>query len=404
MISIERGLEIVTSVTAKHAKPDWMPAESVALHEAVSRILREPVDADADSPPFDKAIRDGFAVRFEDVQNVPVELKIVGESRAGAGSNVPVGGGECCEIMTGAPLPEGANAVVMVEHSERVSPAVVRILKTVRQNVGLLRRAAEAHKDDRLLEPGKRLGISDIAVLATAGKARVLVSKRPRVAIIATGDELVGLTETPASGQIRNSNGYMLFAQCALEGAEPELLGIARDNLEDLREKIRRGLEYDILLVSGGVSMGKNDLVENVFAEFGVEVFFEKIAMKPGKPTVFGYCGKTYVFGLPGNPVSTMVAFRMFVRPVILSLLHASDVDAKLLEAIVEAPATCDPERVALVPAFVRFSNGSYRIKTAPWKGSSDLAGLSRANALIIIPRREGALQPGEMVPFLPME
>jgi molybdopterin molybdotransferase len=306
--------------------------------------------------------------------------------------------------MTGAPLPPGANAVVMVEHTERLSPDSVRILRSVRENEGLLRQGSEARKGERILHSGRRIGLADIGLLAGAGKGSVRVSRKPRVAIVATGDELVDVTETPERGQIRNSNSYTLFAQAAEAGAQPELLGVARDNLEELRAKIRLGLDYDLLLVSGGVSMGKYDLVENVFAEFGVEVFFDKVAMKPGKPTVFGRRGSTCVFGLPGNPVSTIVSFHMFVRPLILFLLKADNTKPRMLEAKLEAPAKCDPERAALVPALVRFENGQYRIAAAPWKGSSDLVGLARANALIVIPRREGSLQPEETAHFLPLD
>src|SRR6185436_919889 len=174
--------------------------------------------------------------------------------------------------------------------------------------------------------------------------------------------------------------------------------------LDDLRSKIQKGLEHDVLLVSGGVSMGKYDLVETVFEEFNVEVLFDKIAMKPGKPTVFGHRERTYVFGLPGNPVSTIVSFHMFVRPLILFLLKADNTNPKILQAKLEAPAKCDPERAALVPALVRFEHGQYWIRTAPWKGSSDLVGLARANALIMVPQRAGTIEPGESAQFLLME
>lgn len=404
MLPIERGLEIVMSVAKAKDRPDWMATESVPLSESISRILRKDITADADSPRFDKAIRDGFAVRFEDLAEIPAVLSIVGESRAGAGSNVTVERGQSCEIMTGAPLPPGANAVVMVEHTERLSPNSVRIRKSVRENEGLLRQGAEARKGDKVLHAGKRIGLADLGLLASVGNANVMVSKKPRVAIIATGDELVEVQQNPEAGQIRNSNSYTLRAQVLEAGAAPKLLGIGRDNLDDLRTRIREGLDHDILLVSGGVSMGKYDLVEDVFAEYGVEVLFDKIAMKPGKPTVFGHRGQTYVFGLPGNPVSTIVSFHMFVRPLILFLLKAENTSPKILEAKLDAPAKCDPERAALVPALVRFEGGQYRIVTAPWKGSSDLAGLARANALIMIPRREGVLQPGETAQFLPMD
>src|SRR5437867_6018680 len=374
MLAIERGLEIVLSVAKAEDRPDRMASESVPLSESMSRILREDIVCDADSPRFDKAIRDGFAVRFEDVAQVPVVLTVIGESRAGAGAEVTVERGECCEIMTGAPLPDGSNAVVMVENTERISPDSVRILKSVRENEGLLRRGAEAREGETLLKGGRRIGLADLGLLASTGKSRVMVSAKPRVAILATGDELVEVDENPRPGQIRNSNSYTLYTQVLEAGGTPVLLGIGRDNLEDLRSRIRRGLEHDILLVSGGVSMGKYDLVETVFAEFGVEVMFDKIAMKPGKPTVFGHRGETFVFGLPGNPVSTIVSFHMFVRPLILFLLKAANTKHKTLEAQLEAPAKCDPERTAIVPALLRFEKASYRIRTAPWKGSSDLA------------------------------
>jgi molybdopterin molybdotransferase len=404
MLPIERGLEIVMAVAKSKDRPDWMPAESVSLADSMDRILREDVLSDADSPRFDKAIRDGFAVRFEDVKDVPVALSIIGESRAGAGADITVGPGQCCEIMTGAPLPAGTNAVVMVENTERVSPASVRILKSARENEGLLRRGAEARAGDKILQSGRRIGLADLGLLAGIGKFAVLVSRKPRVAVIATGDELVDVHENPNADQIRNSNSYTICAQVKNAGAEPVSLGIARDSLDDLRARIRRGFDYDMLIVSGGVSMGKYDLVETVFAEFGVEVLFDKIAMKPGKPTVFGHRGQTYVFGLPGNPVSTMVAFHMFVRPLILFLLKAENTAPKVLDAKLEAPAKCDPERAALVPALVRFDAGQYWIRLAPWKGSSDLVGLSRANALIMIPRRGGTLEPGETAQFMFME
>src|SRR5262245_28510332 len=388
MLPIERGLEIVMSTAKAKQRNDWMPAEFVALPDSMHRVLREDVFCDADSPRFDKAIRDGFAVRFEDLTSAPAVLTVIGESRAGLAADVTVGRGQCCEIMTGAPLPPGANAVVMVENTQRLSPTSVRVLQSVRENEGLLRRGAEARKGDKILQTGRRIGLADLGLLASTGRSAVMVSKKPRVAIIATGDELVDVDQEPKPGQVRNSNTYTICAQVNEAGAEPVILGIGRDNLDDLRSKIRHGLEHDVLLVSGGVSMGKYDLVETVFAEFGVKVLFDKIAMKPGKPTVFGHRGNTYVFGLPGNPLSTMVAFHMFVRPLILFLLKAENTSPKVLEAKFEGTAKCDPQRASLIPAVVRFDAGQYWIQTAPWKGSSDLVGLARANALIMIPRR----------------
>lgn len=404
MIPIERALEVTLAAAAEMAAPDRMPAETIPLEESLGRILRENIDADEDYPRFDKAIRDGFAVRFEDLAKIPALLEIRGESRAGQAAGITVTPGTCCEIMTGAPLPEGANTVVMVEHTETVTPSQVRILRGARDGEGLLRRAAELRRGERVFSAGRRIELADIGTLASFGKAEVRVSKKPRVAILATGDELVEVRENPSEAQIRNSNSYTLYSEVVAAGGEPILLGIGRDNVEDLRARIRRGLEQDVLLVSGGVSMGKYDFVENVFAEFGVRVLFDSVAMKPGKPTVFGYREQTFVFGLPGNPVSTIVAFRMFVTPVIRSLLKAAQSGLGTLRAGLEAPAKRDPSRTAIVPALVRFDGQSYRIRTAPWKGSSDLAGLSRANALVVIPAGEGALQAGEWVDFFSLE
>lgn len=406
MIAIERGVTIVMDLASELARPDRMPAETVPLTESMHRILREDVLADSDSPRFDKAIRDGFAVRFEDLSTIPADLRVIGESRAGhsAAEGTNVTSTTCCEIMTGAAMPAGANAVVMVEHTERLSPDRVRILRSVREGEGLMRLGVELRQGDRILNSGKKILLADIGTLAIVGKAHVAVSRRPRVAILATGDELVEVRENPDASRIRNSNSYSLHAQVTEAGAEPVMLGIARDNLADLREKIRLGLEHDIVLVSGGVSMGKYDFVEDVFAEFGVKVLFDSVAMKPGKPTVFGHRGDTFVFGLPGNPVSTMVAFRMFVRPLILKLLKAEDTASTNLEAQLDVATRRDSSRTAIVPAMVRFEERRYRIRTAPWKGSSDLAGLSRANALVVIPHGEGMIEAGEWVEFFSIE
>ena len=406
MIAIEQGVTIVLELAARRNRPDRMPAETVPLTESMHRILREDVLADSDSPRFDKAIRDGFAVRHEGVSQIPAELRIVGESRAGqsAAAGTLITPDSCCEIMTGAAIPAGANAVVMVEHTERIDTDRVRILRSVCEGDGLLRQGVEVHAGDRILQSGRKILLTDIGTLASVGKARISVSKKPQVAILATGDELVEVRESPDSSRIRNSNSYSLYAQVSEAGAEPRMLGIARDDLSDLREKIRIGLEHDILLVSGGVSMGKYDFVENVFAEFEVNILFDSVAMKPGKPTVFGHRGDTYVFGLPGNPVSTLVAFHMFARPLIQKLLKAEAPVSSDLEAQLEVPTKRDPARTAIVPALVRFDSRNYRIRTAPWKGSSDLAGLSRANALVVIPQGDGMIDAGEWVRFISME
>jgi molybdopterin molybdotransferase len=404
VFDVDTALGIVLDAAAASVRPDRMAQEAVPLSQSVKRILREDVISDSDYPPFDKAIRDGFAVRHEDVQRVPCVLSVKGESRAGLAAAVTVEREACCEVMTGAALPPGADAVVMVEHTERLAHDTVRILRSVREGEGLLRQGAEARRGEKILAAGKRIQFADIGALASVGLAQPRVSSRPRVAILATGDELVDVRQTPSASQIRNSNSYTLAAQVLEAGGEPVMLGIARDNLEDLRTRIGEALQHDIALVSGGVSMGKYDFVEPVFAEFNVDVLFDSVAMKPGKPTVFGRRGETFVFGLPGNPVSTLVAFHMFVRPLIQTLLHAAEPQAAFLRARLDVPAKRDAARTAIVPALTTFAADGYHIRTAPWKGSSDLAGLARANALIIIPRGEGAVDVGDEAEFIPLE
>jgi molybdopterin molybdotransferase len=403
MISIEQGLQIVSNNVGAVVGEDFMPPEDVSLSDSIGRTLRQEVFADLNSPPFERSIRDGFALRAGDVQSVPVELDVVGESRAGSSYDGSIGQGQCVAIMTGAEVPSGADAVVMVEYTERISEQRVRILESARSGRSIQSEGSECRKGDRILESGREIQVSEIGVLASVGCARVQVSKRPRVAILSTGDELVGVDQTPGRAQIRNSNSFTLYAQVLAAGGEPEMLGIVSDDVEDLAQKIGLALERDIVITSGGVSMGKYDLVEGVLADHGVEIGFNKVAMKPGKPTVFGWKGRTFVFGLPGNPVSTIVSFQLFVRPLIRRLLHAAEVGDRLLEANLEQDVRCDPVRAACVPASVCFGDGGYQLKTVKWKGSSDLIGLSRANAYVLIPQQQGSLTAGTRVRFIPM-
>lgn len=404
MISLEAALDALSRRAHVVVSDDFMPTESVRLSEAAGRVLREVVMADMDQPPFARSIRDGFAVRAGDVSRVPVELAVVGESRAGVSFEGRVEAGQACEIMTGAEVPVGADAVVMVEDTERLSRESVRILRSVNNGQSTQAAGSECHQGDVILEAGRRIGVSEAAVLAATGHADVSVSRRPRVAILSTGDELVDVTEAPGPAQIRNSNSVTLAAQVWEAGGEPRLLGIARDNHDDLARMIERGLACDILITSGGVSMGKYDLVAGVLDEHGVKVEFDKVAMKPGKPTVFGWRERTFVFGLPGNPVSTIVAFQLFVRPLIGKLLHcAFEGRVQTLEAILDQDVRCDPVRAACIPAQAHFEEGAYRLAMVAWKGSSDLTGLAKANAFVMIPMREGTLEAGSRVQFIAM-
>jgi molybdopterin molybdotransferase len=377
--------------------------ERVALPEGFQRVLAETVSLDMDQPPFARSMRDGFALRAEDVQSAPVALTCVGEVRAGEMTETVLKNGEAIQIMTGAPVPEGADAVVMVENTN-ASDGRVHVLRTVRAGENIAPKGSERRAGDTVLRPGRRISTLEAAVLATAGKANVLVSRRPVVAILATGDELVSVGEVPKAGQIRNSNAFSLYGQVLKNGAIPLILETATDNLSDLRRQIQRGLESDVLLVSGGVSMGKYDLVEPVFEELGVTVHFESVTMRPGKPTVFATWKDRWLFGLPGNPLSTFVAFELFVSPVLRALQGLPAGDLPVVRGQLQTDVVERSGRSAFLPA--RVISGCDRLEISPvtWKGSADVFGAAESNALLIVPAQASRLNRGEMVEALLFE
>ena len=293
--------------------------EGVPLTESRGRVLADPVFADRDFPPFPRATRDGYAVRSEDRGMLPARLRLKGQARAGSEYSGSVAAGECVEIMTGAPLPAGADAVVMVEYTAP-QDGWVEIGRGVASGDHVVPRASEARQGALLLPVGRRISYGEMALLAAVGCETVPVYRRPRVAILPTGDEVVELGPTPGPFQIRNSNSYSLQAQVADAQCLPLPLGIAPDREDRLREMIQQGLEADLLVLSGGVSIGKFDLVEKVLAELGADFFFDGVAIQPGRPLVFGRAQGTFFFGLPGNPLSTMVTFELFVRPALALL------------------------------------------------------------------------------------
>jgi len=378
--------------------------ESVALLESFQRVLAEPVFLDHDQPPFARSMRDGFALRTEDAMPAPVLLRCVGEVRAGEMTETTLKSGEAMQIMTGAPVPEGANAVAMVENTDRPSDGLVRVLKPVKDGENIAPKGSERRAGDTVLLPGRRISALEAAVLASAGKAKVLVHRRPVVAILATGDELVAVEVMPCAGQIRNSNSFSLYGQVLKSGGIPLILDTARDNLADLRRQIRRGLEADVLLVSGGVSMGKYDLVEPVFEELGVMVHFESVSMRPGKPTVFATWKDRWVFGLPGNPLSTFVAFELFVRPVLSALQGLPAVNLPVVRGLLQVDVVERSGRSAFLPARVSSGSGTLEISPVDWKGSADVFGGVESNGLLIVPAHAARLTRGETVEALLLE
>jgi molybdopterin molybdotransferase len=380
-----------------------LPAtETIPLLESYGRVIAEAIRLDCDQPQFPRSMRDGFALRAEDTRNVPVTLKCVGEVRAGQLWEQVLRDGEALQIMTGAAVPPGANAVVMVEYTESPARGEVRVLREVRIGENVAPKGSERLAGETVLQPGKRISALELAVLASVGRSQVGVYRAPSVSILATGDEIVDITKQPGPAQIRNSTSFSLYGQVRRIGGLPMLQETAGDNLEELKNGIHSGLESDVLLVSGGVSMGKYDLVETVFSELGIQVHFESVSMRPGKPTVFGTWKDRWIFGLPGNPVSTFVAFELFVRPVLQSLLglHAETVplvNGELQSEIVEKSG-----RTAFLPA--KIVSRRRKLEVLPvmnWKGSADIFAAVEANGLVIVPLEVARLQAGEEVEVL---
>jgi molybdopterin molybdotransferase len=353
-------------------------SEQAPTSEAAGRVLAEDVFADRDYPPFARSARDGFAVRAADL---PGELRLIGEVRAGEVFDDTIGAGEAVEIMTGAPMPAGANAVVMIEHTRRSGDRVV-IERSLDPGDNFNPRGAEARRGDRVLTAGVRLGFAEIAVLATVGRTCVSVHRMPRVAILPTGDEIVEADTQPREFQIRNSNAWSLAAQTRRAGAIPEILPIARDHYESTRASIERGLAFDLLVLSGGVSAGKYDIVERVLADLGATFFFDRVLIQPGQPLVFGRARDTFFFGLPGNPASTMVTFELFARAAIDRLSGVLKPWLPLLRAKLNCPVHHKPGLTRFLPA--KLSDDGSTVQPETWQGSGDVAALARANAFLV--------------------
>ena len=370
-------------------------AEPVGLADAAGRVLAESIAADRDYPPFARSARDGYAVRAEDL---PGELRLIGEVRAGEVFQGALAAREAVEIMTGAPLPSGADSIVMIEHAAR-EDGRVRIDRTIEPGDNFSPQGIEARGGATLLEPGRRLGFAEVALLAMVGRECVQVYRKPHVAILPTGDEIVEAGERPLTFQIRNSNAWSLAAQVARAGGLPEILPIARDNHESTRHSIERGLESDLLLLSGGVSAGKYDIVEKVLAELGAEFYFDRVKIQPGQPLVYGAVRGKQFFGLPGNPASTMVTFEVFARAAVEFLAGASESPMPLLRA----KLTCDFRHKSGLTRFLpaRLSADGAGITPEVWHGSGDIAALVRANAFLVADADRESWSAGEDIRVL---
>lgn len=382
-----------------------LPHEEIAADAAQGRVLQEEVRADQDYPPFDKALMDGYAVVAADLETAPRTLRVLEEILAGADPARlrRVTPGTASRIMTGAPIPPGADAVLMVEETETVpgDPEAVRALRAVKAGDSLARRGDDTRAGTALLLSGEFIGPGEIAVLAAAGRTRVIVGRRPRVAVLPTGDELVEPGRPPGPGRIRNSNGPLLMALAARVGAEARYLGVAPDRPEELARAIEEGLGADLLLITGGVSMGTRDLVGETLRSLGVEILFDRVSIKPGKPFTFGRRGPTLVFGCPGNPVSTYVIFEVFARPALRKMMGLERPSRERLSGRLESKVRQRPGRVGYYQARARFADGAYRVTVLPTSGSADFLSCARGNALAIVPAEVTTMAAGDPIELL---
>ena len=374
--------------------------ETEQLLASIGRVLAKPVLADRDFPPFRRAMRDGYAVRARDLTQLPTTLEVIAEIKAGAApEDLPgeVRPGQAAAIMTGAATPPGADAVVMVEYTS-LSGNRVTITRAVESGDNIAPTGSEARAGDVLLQPGTRIDYSAIAAAASVGHDLLSVFRRPRVAILSTGDEVVEVAEHPGPHQIRNSNSYSLAAQVKEAGGEPRILRIARDESQHLRRLIQQGLEDDLLLLAGGVSMGKYDLVEQVLAELGAEFFFTGVQIQPGRPLVFGRARGKYFFGLPGNPVSTMVTFELFARPMLEALAGLTPRKLTFLHARLKAEIKTKTGLRRFLPGLLSGEFERAEVELVRWHGSGDVASTARSNCYIVIPPDRERIAAGEWV------
>ena len=410
--SIVLSFEEARHTVEQHAaKVHTAAVATVDLLSAAGRVLAEPILADRNLPPFPRSTRDGYAVRSADLARVPTILDVIGEIKAGETlENIPkeIRPGQAASIMTGAPVPSGADAVAMVEYTAQQGTRV-EVTKSVGPGENIVPAGAEAKAGSLLIDRGTRLDAAAIALAASVGKSRLEVYRRPRVAVLTTGDEIVAVDTTPGPTQIRNSNSYSLAVQIRNAGGEPVLLAIAPDEPQKLRSLIEEGLNSDLLLMTGGVSMGRYDLVEEVLEELKAEFFFTGAKIQPGRPVVFGKCGAsvarekpdTYFFGLPGNPVSTMVTFELFARPVLEALAGMSPRKLQFVHARLKTEIRVKPGLKRFLPAILSGQFERTQVELFSWQGSGDVAATARATCYIVVPDDREQIPAGEFVPIL---
>ncbi len=395
MIQVQEALDKILT------KIQFKGVEKIPLDQALGRVMAEDVVSRINNPPLDNSAMDGYAVIAEDIQSAtpenPVKLEMVEEIAAGYTAKGTLKPGQTMRIMTGAPIPPGADAVLMQEDTQKDGDSILCLDRAdVEENI---RRAGEDIKiGESVLKKGTTLSPAHIGMLAVIGQSQIAVSQRPTVAILSTGDEILELDETPEGPQIFNSNGHMLAAQIKSAGGIPIYQGIAKDTEKDLMEKFEWALKADIVVSSGGVSVGDYDLVKSTLQKMGQDMLFWKVAMKPGKPLAFGRIGKTPIFGLPGNPVSSFVSFEQFVRPSLRKVLGCSDLSHKTVQAKLTRTIHKKPGRLHFLSSIVSWADGEYTVTPAGEQGSGILKSAANANGLLIFPLEAEEIKQGQEV------
>jgi len=399
MISVAEAIQIVRQQT----RP--LPQERVKLEHVLNRILAEDITADSDLPPFDRAQMDGYAVRAQETAEAPVRFRIVGESAAGRGWHHELKEGEAVRIMTGAPVPAGADSVQQVELTHELKDGtVVELLEPVELGKSIVKRGAEIQAGETVLQSGATVNAAMMAVLAALGYAEVAVAQRPRIGVLATGTELVAVNVKPGQDQIRDSNNYSIAAYAQLTGALVERLPLARDETSVLTNQIAQAAEKcDVVVTSGGVSMGVYDVTKSALHELGAEIFFERVSLRPGKPTVFARLPNgTLVFGLPGNPVSVAVTFNLFARTALLAMQGANEPALKHESALLARSVKGNVDRESYLPAQLTTNDDGELIAfPLKWGGSSDFVAFALTTALVIVPAGTKTLEANSLVRVL---
>lgn len=396
MLRVSEALKAILEVT------NTLPSEEVRLIDALERVLAEDIYADSNIPEFPNSAMDGYAVKSSDTfgasKDRPKTLKVISDLKAGSLSPDAIKDNQAIRIMTGAIMPDGADSVIIVELTEKEGMDKVKVFKETTPGENIRRSGEDIRKGEKVIEKGTLLNSAHIGILASLGKSKIKVTRRPRVAVLATGDEVIDVDEELTPGKLRSSNTYTLYSQILKCGGIPKNLGIAKDRPEELERKIKEGLDCDLILTSGGVSVGDYDLVKFILAKIGTDIKFWKVAMRPGKPLVFGRLGERFIFGLPGNPVSSMVSFEIFVRPTILKMLGQSHDTRKEVDAVLEEDIQKKKDLRYFLRAQTRWDDGVYVTRTTGPQGSGILKSMAMANSLIILPEEEEEVAKGVRV------